>query len=75
MSDIIHINHVSKYNKMMGVEDQLQLISFVDCYTLAPIRFARKLFGFYAILVKDNKYGELIYGRNYYDYQEGRLYL
>lgn len=73
MSKIIRIDHISEYNKIMGVEDQHPLIGFVNCYTLAPIRFARKLFGFYAIFVKDTKYGELSYGRNFYDYQEGSV--
>lgn len=73
MNNIVKIDHISQYNKMMGAETLHPLIGFVDCYKLAPIRFARKLFGFYAIFVKDTKYGNLQYGRNYYDYQEGSV--
>lgn len=73
MSEIIKIDQISQYNAMMGVETLHPLVSFVDCYKLAPIRFARKRFGFYALFVKDTKYGELSYGRNVYDYQEGSV--
>ena len=31
------------------------------------------IFGFYAILLKDVKCGDLVYGRDTYDYQEGTL--
>lgn len=73
MSEVVKIDHISQYNDMMGVETLHPLVGFVDCYKIAPIRFARKLFGFYAIFVKDTKYGDLQYGRSYYDYQEGSV--
>ena len=40
---------------------------------MKPLRHARKLYGFYAIFLKDVKCGELRYGRQYYDYQDGTL--
>ena len=36
-------------------------------------RHSRRLYGFYCIFLKDVKCGDLRYGRNYYDYQEGTL--
>jgi AraC-like DNA-binding protein len=73
MSDIIRLDHIGQYNEMMGVETLHPLIGFVDCYKLQPIRYSRKLLGFYGIFVKDTKYGELQYGRGVYDYQEGSV--
>jgi AraC-like DNA-binding protein len=33
----------------------------------------KSYFGFYAVMLKDVKCGDMRYGRNYYDYQEGTL--
>lgn len=33
----------------------------------------RQTFGFYAVFLKEVRCGDMIYGRNYYDYQEGTL--
>ena len=37
------------------------------------IRHFRQLYGLYALFLKEVKCGNLIYGRQYYDYQEGTL--
>lgn len=73
MSSIVKLDHISQYNEMMGAETLHPLIGFVDCYKLEPIRFSRKLLGFYGVFVKDTKYGELQYGRSVYDYREGSV--
>lgn len=73
MSDIIRLDQISQYNDMMGVKTLHPLVGLVDCYKLEPIRFSRKLLGFYGVFVKDTKYGELQYGRSVYDYQEGSV--
>ena len=59
--------------KRQGVETKHPLVSFIDFSTVKPLRHARKLYGFYAIFLKDVKCGELRYGRQYYDYQDGTL--
>ena len=73
MDDILKLDQICQYNEIMGVETLNPLVGVVDCYELAPIRFSRKLLGFYGIFVKDTKYGELQYGRSTYDYQEGSV--
>ena len=73
MSDIVKLESVDQYNKMRGVETFHPLISVIDLATakrLPPLTFN---FGLYAIFLKEQKCGDLRYGRNYYDYQEGTL--
>jgi AraC-like DNA-binding protein len=54
------------------------LVSIVDFSKAEPRNWdgqkrVRLYFGIYCILLKDVKCGDLKYGRNYYDYQEGTL--
>ena len=51
------------------------LVSVIDFSKAEPIPTGhyRHRFGFYAVFLKDVKCGDLRYGRNYYDYQEGTL--
>ena len=37
------------------------------------MKHVRMSYGFYAVFLKEVKCGDLRYGRNYYDYQEGTL--
>lgn len=73
MGDIIKLDTVQDYNKLLGVETLHPLVSVVDFSTLETIRHARKNFGFYCIFFKELECGTLMYGRSKYDYQEGTL--
>ena len=73
MSELIKADNICIYNEWAGVETKHPLVSFIDFSTVKPLRHARKLYGFYAIFLKDVKCGELRYGRQYYDYQDGTL--
>ena len=73
MKTIININTVSDYNNLFGLETEHPLVSVIDLSKAKPIRHARQTFSFYAIFLKEVKCGELLYGRNRYDYQEGTL--
>lgn len=64
---------ICAYNEWKGVETLNPLVSFIDFSKVKPLRYARKLYGFYAIFLKDPPYGELRYGRHYYDYQDDTL--
>lgn len=70
---ILNIETISEYNNMLGVETLHPLVSVIDMSKVAPIRHMRHIFGFYAIFLKEVKCGDLIYGRQRYDYQEGTL--
>lgn len=73
MEEITRVDYVSDYNNYCGVETLNPLVSVVDWSKCQPMRHAKQLYGFYAIFLKQVKCGDLIYGRNYYDYQEGTL--
>lgn len=73
MGDIIKLDTVQDYNKLLGVETLHPLVSVVDFSTLATIKHARKNFGFFCIFYKELECGTLMYGRSKYDYQEGTL--
>lgn len=73
MGNIIRTDTVHSYNQWAGVETQNPLVGFIDFSKVKPLRHARKLYGFYAVFLKDQKCGELRYGRQYYDYQDGTL--
>jgi len=45
----------------------------VDLSKAAPRQGIKMFFGFYVVFLKDVKCGDLVYGRNTYDYQEGTL--
>ena len=49
------------------------LVGVIDFSEVQPIYHLRQTFGFYAIFLKEVKCGDMIYGRHYYDYQEGTL--
>ena len=70
---IRNIETVSEYNDMLGVETLHPLVSVIDLSQARMLRHARQTFSFYAIFLKEVKCGELLYGRNRYDYQEGTL--
>ncbi len=73
MEEIVKIESVNDYNKMRGVETIHPLITVLDLSTAKPMPAQTFNFGVYAIFLKEVKCGDLKYGRNNYDYQEGTL--
>jgi AraC-like DNA-binding protein len=76
MDDIFKLDSVSKYNELYGIETLNPMVSVVDFSKIKkmpseiPSRF---LYGVYAIFLKDVKCGDIHYGKQLYDYQEGTL--
>lgn len=64
---------VSEYNAFNNNETKHPLVSVVDLSKADPRQGSSMYFGFYTIFLKDVKCGDLVYGRNTYDYQEGTL--
>ncbi len=73
MGELFKANNINLYNDWAGVETQNPLVGFIDFSTVKPLRHVRKVYGFYAVFLKDQKCGEVRYGRKYYDYQNGTL--
>lgn len=74
MENIIRkIETITKYNELLGIETLNPLVSVIDLSKARRMRHERQTFGFYAIYLKEVKCGDLIYGRQHYDYQEGTV--
>ncbi|WP_018612293.1 helix-turn-helix domain-containing protein [Segetibacter koreensis] len=73
MNEIVKIETVAQYNAMRGVPTKHPLITVLDLSKAQPMAAKTFNFGLYAVYLKELECGELKYGRNHYDYQEGTL--
>lgn len=73
MSNIMKIDTVQQYNDYFGVETCHPLVSVIEGSKAKPLRFCRKLYNVYAVLLKDTDCGNLKYGQSIYDYQRGTM--
>ena len=78
MNKVVNFNTISEYNAFNNNETLHPLISVID-FSKANERSwegeksVRIYYGFYCIFLKDIKCGDLRYGCDYYDYNEGTL--
>ena len=73
MSEISRINSVTEYNNQIGQETLHPLVSVIDFSEVDPFCFFKAQMNLYAIFLKDIKCGNITYGINNYDYEEGTL--
>ncbi|MCX2483344.1 helix-turn-helix domain-containing protein [Pedobacter sp. MR2016-24] len=73
METLQTFNTVNEYNAFNKNVTKHPLVSIVDLSKADPRQGSRMYFGFYTIFLKDVNCGDLVYGRNTYDYQEGTL--
>ena len=73
MEPINRFETITEYNKFNNHETLHPLVSVIDFSKASPRRLNRTYFGFYLIILKDVHCGDLRYGKNTYDYQEGTL--
>ena len=73
MEEILKFETVGQYNIFNNHETLHPLVSVIDFSKAKPRKLRRSYFGFYAVLLKDVNCGDLRYGKNLYDYQEGTL--
>ena len=73
-NEIIQLNSVDQYNQMFGLETLHPLVGVVNLAeaTRYPLRFTIN-YGIYALFLKDIKCGDIRYGRQKYDYEEGTI--
>ena len=70
---MLRFNTISEYNAFNNNLTKHPLVSVVDFTKAAPRTGHKMYFGFYTVFLKDVKCGDMTYGRNTYDYQEGTL--
>jgi AraC family transcriptional regulator, transcriptional activator of pobA len=73
MDDIKRFDTISQFNAFNNNETRHPLVSVIDLSKAGKRRSYRQYFGFYTIFLKEIKCGDLKYGCNYYDYEEGTL--
>ncbi len=73
MDNMIRFETINDYNAFNNNETLHPLVSVVDLSKASPRRGSKMYFGFYTVFLKNVKCGDLVYGRNTYDYQEGTL--
>ena len=73
MEKMLRFETVNDFNSFNKNETLHPLVSVVDLSKADPRDGSRMYFGFYTIFLKDVNCGDLRYGRNTYDYQEGTL--
>jgi AraC-like DNA-binding protein len=73
MENIIRVDTVGQFNALNNNEMLHPLVNIVDM-SKADKRLNRRVnYGFYTVFLKEIKCGDLKYGCNYYDYEEGTL--
>ncbi len=72
--DIIKVDAVSDYDKLFGLETLHPLVNVIDLSeaTRFPNHFIIN-YGVYALFLKDTRCGDIRYGKQTYDYQEGTI--
>ena len=75
MKDFVKIDCVEIYNELFGLETLHPLVSVVSLAEAEkqPVGHMMFNYGVYALFLKNLKCGEILYGRQPYDYQEGTV--
>ncbi|SHK34349.1 helix-turn-helix domain-containing protein [Chryseobacterium polytrichastri] len=73
MEDLIDFKNIKEYNAFNNQETLHPLVSVVDLDLAAPRQGRRLRYEFYTVFLKKIHCGDLRYGLNNYDYEEGTL--
>ncbi|EEI93863.1 transcriptional regulator, AraC family [Sphingobacterium spiritivorum ATCC 33300] len=73
MGDIINFRNIHEYNVFNNNETLHPLVSIVDLDKAEPRQLRRLQYDFYTVFFKKIHCGDLRYGLNNYDYEEGTL--
>ncbi len=58
---------------MLGIETLHPMVSVVNLSEAKPMKHIRHTNGFYSVMLKDEKFCDIIYGRSRYDYDKGSV--
>lgn len=75
-AQIISLDNVDYYNKMMGLQTYHPLVAAVDLREAKPApreQYVKWRYGLYALFLKHGTQCSIRYGRQKYDYQEGTV--
>ena len=70
---MIHYDTIKKYAEAFNNKALHPLIAFVDLNKSLPLLRSQFMLGFYAIVIKETRCGDIRYGNQYYDYDEGTM--
>ena len=73
MDNLRRFETINDYNAFNNNETLHPLVSVVDLSKASPRQTTNMYIGFYTVFLKEVKCGDLRYGKNTYDYQEGTL--
>lgn len=73
MERVDRIDTVAQYNSYVGVDTKHPLVSVVNFSEVSSIHHFRQYIGVYAVFLKDVKCGNITYGCQPYDYEDGTL--
>ena len=73
MEQVERIDTVRQYNDYAGVDTLHPLVSVVNFNEVPTIQHFRRYMGIYAVFLKNIKCGDMMYGCQPYDYEDGTL--
>ncbi|CAL1518867.1 helix-turn-helix transcriptional regulator [Chitinophaga sp. MM2321] len=73
MEQVERINTVGEYNHYAGVDTLHPLVSVINFNEVPTIQHFRRYMGIYAVFLKNIKCGDITYGCQPYDYEDGTL--
>jgi AraC-like DNA-binding protein len=74
MDNILTYDSIDEFNREFRIETLHPLINIVDISQANPVVIdGDHCFNYYSVFLKDVQCGNIKYGRNYYDYQDGTL--
>ena len=74
MENVIKLDSIEDYNQLYGLKTLHPLVAVIDLRKATKLPPAATLnFGIYALYLKQTKCGDIRYGKQLYDYQEGTV--
>jgi len=73
MEEALRLDTVRQYNDYLGVDTLHPLVSVVNFDEVPVVMQYRHYMGIYAIFLKNNSCGDIVYGCQTYDYEDGTL--
>lgn len=73
MEKVERIDTVRQYNNLAGIDTLHPLVSVINFSEIPTIQHFRRYMGIYAIFLKNIKCGDMTYGCQPYDYEDGTL--